>query len=244
MDFKDLKADVVPMSVRSAGLRNCRPKGRSMVWWILYGVCFVIGWSVLPLWATASISAHAVNARLLSDGFPLWRSVPTSAFAVLGEGKVGGTNWGVYAFRSRPTPKARETPCIEVATITALGEYGHSTECGSLTLSNGSENLPVFTLIGGSRPAARGGHNIGETVIGIAFASTVVKATVEVEPGAPVTLRTKYLSVRQGRKAHLGRFRYLAFSLSRDVCVKHITGVDRQGTAVVDAESYECPIGG
>jgi hypothetical protein len=74
------------------------------------------------------------------------------------------------------------------------------------------------------------------------FASNVTKVNIEVEPGRSITRKTEYLSESQSKKAHIARFRYVAFAVLRDVCVKHITGVDRLGEVLINADGNECPL--
>lgn len=174
------------------------------------------------------------------DRFPLWKDVPVRAFASLGEGKVHGTRWAVYIFRGAAKREGGKRPCIDVAHISADGIYGYSIECGPLAPAQGLDVPPVLALTSGSHRNKAGAPVLGETFLGMTFASRVKEVRLDLNSGKSITRETSYLSARQSKKAHLVRFRYIVAGLALDACIRHITGVDGQGQTVIDADTEEC----
>jgi hypothetical protein len=74
------------------------------------------------------------------------------------------------------------------------------------------------------------------------FAPSVVRVRVEVEPGPPISAPTKYLSMSQAAKVHIARYRYLAVSVGREICVKQVLGFGSDGTQLFAADGEECPL--
>jgi len=196
-------------------------------------VAFVIAGGGSPLDSTAdTLSGFA--------GFPLWKDVPVREFATLHEGRSQrGTRWGVYAFnRLGGGAAARKSPCILLASISSSGEYGYSSECGPLAPSSGPQVAPVTVGSSSSRLGNAGGES-GESFWAMTFAGEVRR--VELEGTAPRSLfRTSLLSLNQSKKAHLQRFRYLAFSVQRNVCPSRILAKDAGGATVLDAAFSDC----
>jgi hypothetical protein len=170
--------------------------------------------------------------------FPLWMDVPTSAFAVLGEGTVRQTRWGIYAFRGTGQ-RAGQSPCLEDATLyygggSGVGASFHSgMACGSLA-------PPAITpLTTESVVTAQKGLNapiVSDTVFGTTLASSVSKVKLQLRPGPTQTRQTRLLSASQARKAHLSPFRYVVFGVARKACMSRITGFD-----VLGAQLFESP---
>jgi hypothetical protein len=174
------------------------------------------------------------------ENFPLWKDVPVKAFVVAGEGRVRGTRWAAYVFRGASNRVGGQRPCIDVAHISSNGAYAYSIECGALAPAQGRDVPPVFTLSGGSHSNKPGGPIVGESFIGMTFASQVSEVQLDLSSGMSIVHRTTYLSKRQSRKAHVRRFRYIAFGLGRDVCISHVTGLDKERQTVIDADTGEC----
>jgi len=178
--------------------------------------------------------------------FPLWKDVPAQDFAVLKEGQSRhGTRWGLYTYRrAGGGSRAGKRPCILLASITAAGQYGMSAECGPLAPTSDAAAPPVSVGGGFSYNTNTDGAVMGESFWGMTFAANIAKVEVEVEPGTPVVRRVQYLSTRQSQKAHVKRFRYLVFNLSRDVCLDRVNGEDQFGQVVLKASFNECPLRG
>lgn len=174
--------------------------------------------------------------------FPLWRAVPSKSFATLGDGMLHGTHWAIYAYNGVRGKGSRDKPCLVVAHITRNGAYGSSTECGPLAPFPGPSVPPVYTLFSASYRDGVHGPQIGETFLGMSLGESIANVTMEVEPGASITRGTRYLTKAQSKKAHLARFRYLAFALNREICVKRIVAKDFTGNSVVDGDTGECPL--
>lgn len=174
------------------------------------------------------------------DDFPLWKDVPTTAFAVMGKGRVRGTRWAAFVFRGTPKREGAKRPCVQVAHISANGMYGYSSECGPLAPAQGSNVPPVYAFTGGSHRDRVGEPVVGESFIGMTFAPQVFNVQLGLSSGEHITRRTKVLSLRQSRKAHVRSFRYIALGLASDVCISHVTGLNAQGETVIDASTNEC----
>jgi hypothetical protein len=211
---------------------------------LVFGAAFA-GMVALILGSAQDAPLANAAARTKGDfrSFPLARaSVPVSSFAVLGEGIRGEVRWGVYAFRATVGKQARQHPCIVVATITRSGEYGSVPGCGALAPGGHVHRSPVGVLIGGTYSSEIGGEVSAITALAMTFDRSVSTIELEVEPGNALELQTSYLTVSQARKARLARFRFVAVSVARDVCEKHLRGLDAFGGLVLDADLKECPL--
>jgi hypothetical protein len=126
-----------------------------------------------------------------------------------------------------------------VSRISAVGEYGLSSGCSALAPAPGSEDPPLYRLLG-----VAGGKEVSEpaTFFGVLVSPEVVKATVEMEPGGTVTRKPQLLGDRKHREAAVVPLRYLAFVVNRDVCVRGISGFNDLGEKVIDAIYDECPL--
>ena len=192
--------------------------------------------------SAGSTALGAGSGRSEATAFPLWKAVPTRAFATLGTGMLHGTHWAIYAFRGSEKSKARTRPCLVVAHLTKDGRYGSSIECGFLAPALGSDVAPVYTLFGASYQRQAHGPVVGETFLGMSIAASVRSVTLTVEPGGSVSRKTQLLSSRQSAKAHLAPFRYVALAIPRNICVDHIVATDFLGSIVIDADGNECPL--
>lgn len=212
----------------------------------------VRAWSVLLLslllgaMCVASASAtHALGALDIRgrgsvyDGFPLWKDVPGHSFAVLGEGRLHGTRWAVFASRGYNDKQAAQKPCVTVAKISAQGVYGNSLGCGPLAPVNGRRVPPVHPLQSEATRFASG-RVVGESIMGLTFGVQVEKVHLDLRPGPDITRATRLISSGQASKARLQLFRYLALSVGREVCVSGIQGYDASGALVLDADTFEC----
>ncbi len=169
----------------------------------------------------------------------LWRDVPSTAFAILAEGKIHGTQWGVYVFRP-PNGGAPGMPCLMVASRSRPVGSVDTTACGKPAPVRSIHETPVFPARGESRRAGPGAAVIGEWFGAMSLSASVMKIQVDFGPGGTITRRTSYLSANQGRKARVERFRYVTFAMGRDVCVNEIRGYDNAGDIVLESSPREC----
>lgn len=173
--------------------------------------------------------------------FPLAKDVPGKSFAILGEGALPDkTRWGAYASRVGAGNLGREHPCISVARITQLGEYGHATSCGPLAPGGRPQKVPVNLLIAGSYNNKPDGPVIGESVGALSFDLSVWKVVLGLADGNSVVRHTKIFNAKQQAKTRLPKFRYVAFAMQREICVATISGYTRSGKLVLDAETQLC----
>jgi hypothetical protein len=175
------------------------------------------------------------------EDFPLWRSVPVQAFAVLGEGTVRKTRWGAYVFRASDSVGSGTRPCIALASITATGAFGSLNRCGPLVPVKDVKTPPTYTLRSSTSRNSKNGPILGEAFLAMTFAPSVSRVRIDIS-GKTITRLTRPLSIQQSKKANVSRFRYVAFGIRQDVCVRHVEGFDRMGNLVIDANTNECPI--
>ena len=184
--------------------------------------------------------ASARNNRQAGAGnYPLWRVLPTRSYAILGEGTVRQTRWGIYAFRQ--PGKGRNAPvCIEEVGLTFFGMFNTDIECG---VPSPPAEWPPFTLTSASikRPES---PVVGETVMGMMLGLDVQRVTLHVNPGRSVKRSTRLLSDEQAAKAHVAPFRYLALGLARDLCLDGVDGFDAKGLRVLSTPRANCPSSG
>lgn len=189
-------------------------------------------WAFLP---TAHTSQPAREPQWIKE-YPLWKTLPTSAFAVLREGTVARSRWGIYAYRG-DGPAGGSRPCIEEVNLTFEGGLSTSgSSCGPLPTG---DKPPIFTLTGLSWKYP-GRAVIGETVIGMVVSKSVSRVSINVNPVPKVVRRTRYLSVSQARKARIQRFRYVALAIPRDVCLMGVEGFDIGGRRVLNTGLDPC----
>lgn len=200
--------------------------------------------SCLLLWACSAgaRSDEQANAHAkVSRRFPLQHEVPSRYFAVLREGDFHGTQWGAYIYADGAGDDSSQRPCLFLARITAGGIFGDVEKCGALAPAEGSGGIPVYALLG--RSEYIGKRAIEETVLAATFAPSVVKVRLQVEPGKAIVRHTSILDKPRQRKGRVAPLRYMALAVSRDICVKRITGYDRTGRVIVNADTTECPLG-
>lgn len=175
------------------------------------------------------------------EDFPLWMSVPSKAFAVLGEGVVRQTRWALYVYRGRGKEGA-ERPCLDLATIYfGVGEgesFRNGTACGPLAppakrIVTTKADLQVQKKIDGPI--------VGSSVLGMAVGSHVATLEVELDPDGKVVGKTRYLSARQAAKAHVRRFRYFTLARAKKICLDAVEGFSFNAEKVLDYEfADEC----
>lgn len=235
----DISLQLRPLDTRMRHLRGARRLGVLTI-----GVFVAVGLLTLPCSAVAI--DPSLEETVTSAGhaeFPLWKTVPVKAFAVLKEGTLSGSRWGVYAYRAPKGGKtAGQNPCLVLARSTPEGQVGTAGGCGSPAPNGGSGALPVAPLIGGAHSTRPGAPAVGEAFSGMTFGTEVQKVRVVVEPGPPILLHTRLLSEDQSAKARLVQFRYAVFAVRRDICVKRIEAYDFGGARILRAPTEECPV--
>lgn|GEM_PF-3446150 len=178
----------------------------------------------------------ALRASSSKEGwwrFPLWKDVPGRPFVVLGKGVRHGAQWAVFASNGSGTRRGHGRPCITVARFTADDRYGNATGCGPLVPFEGHhQRSPIHPLIGEN----------GASFFGLSFSPNVVRVEVELEPERLISQVPNLLSVAQGKKAHLKRFRYLAMSVDQPSCIEDIRGYNASGHLILNASTGDCPL--
>jgi hypothetical protein len=189
----------------------------------------------------ASGSGRPPEAHIRSSiaSFPLWKSVPSGTFAVLGRGVLHGGKWEVFASPESSRDRRRE-PCLIVARIASDFRFGSAAGCGLPAPLNGPHHPPVNPLYTESIIRRSGGRAIEASYTALSVAQNISRVELGLVPGPNVVRDTKMLSAAQARKSHLDRFRYLALALPRVVCISSISGFDALGVEVFSAAMDEC----
>jgi hypothetical protein len=180
----------------------------------------------------SSLASQRPSPRTTTfKSFPLWRLLPTPAFAVLGEGVIHGRRWGIYVFRGAGR-HGSERPCVQLITARRVpGGAAVSTagaECGALA-PPGSPTVTQANF-----------NSVGGSIIGLVAGSNVASVTLTLSPAPSKTVRTRALNQRQAKKAHVKQFHYFALALSRTVCIERMTGSDSLGAVVFDSPARTC----
>ena len=209
-----------------------------------YSVCVAAVASMFAVMSTESratpngpVGHRTANAAPAVRSYPLWSVLPTRSFAILGEGSIRQTRWGVYVFRQ--AGKGSDAPaCIEEVDLTFFGLFSTDIECGVPAPPN---DWPPFTLTSAStkRPDS---PVVGETVMSMMLGLNVLRVTLNVNPGISVKRSTRLLSAKQAAKAHVEPFRYLALGLARDVCLDGVEGFDADDHRVLSTPLAGCRV--
>jgi hypothetical protein len=177
---------------------------------------------------------------------PLWRMLPTRAFATLGVGRGPASQWAAYTYRS-PSSVMRPgiKPCIVVLGVTRESTFLHNGVCGQVQPSvSAPEEPPSYALMSASVESR--GQSSAESVFAAGLPSVVERVAVRFEDayGHRFTREasTKMLSEAQGRKARLVPFRYVVISVRSNVCVDSMIGYGVGGGALFDLREGECPL--
>ncbi len=173
--------------------------------------------------------------------FPLWMGLRGKAFAVLDEGTVRQVRWGVYAFRGTGS-FAGEKPCLELAMLSYGGGAGGASfqtnsSCGPLAPP---AHRVVLVKNGFSMQKAVNGPTASATVFGMTLGPSVKEVRVGLRPNPAELRATRYVSARQARKAHVQRFRYVAFGIPRAACFEDLMGFDSLHNQVVHIQPERC----
>lgn len=203
----------------------------------------------LVLGVADGLSHESRAARI--DGFPLWRSLGTDRFAVLGRGHIHGGKWEVFATaQARRNP--RREPCLTVARISHDARVGAAGGCGAPAPLDGPLSPPVHPTITESSFGVNGHLLRAASYMAMSVAPPIRHVELKLVPrlnsesgshAQDLSIPTKSLSAAQGRKAGLKQFRFVALAIPRDVCLAQVTGFDAAGTQVFSAVTGECGSG-
>ena len=201
--------------------------------------------SSLALGVASGLGDESRSAYI--DGFPLWRSLNTDRFAVLGRGHIHGGKWEVFATSQSRRNRHRE-PCLTVARISHDARFGAAGGCGAPAPIDGPLTPPVHpTITEFRRPV--GGAATAASYMAMSFAPTIRRVELELVPRSStgsgsgvqhLRMGTKSLSAAQARKAQLQQFRYVVLAIPREVCLERVTGFDAAGAQVLSAATGEC----
>jgi hypothetical protein len=189
---------------------------------VLFAGVVCVGW-----FGVAEVSS---NTRKGTPGAPLWKALPTSSFAVLGQDLVGRQQWGVYGFRSR-AGRAALRPCIEIVSLKA-DAHGYSVlqggpVCGPL-VPPGDEPVVARTVFGKG------------SVTAVAVGLDVDRVVLDLEPGPFQGRKTRLLTPAQAAKAHVGQFRYVVLPINRKACLRSLSGFSASGDQLFATASGGC----
>ena len=168
--------------------------------------------------------------------FPLWSQLPTKAFVVLGEGGFGSRRWGVYAYR--PThgggPGAVCLQIVNLRFLRAANQISVSSgaaECGDVASRSGQPVVAQADLRDGQ-----------SSIVATVAPSAVENVKFVVDPPPDLSRDLRALTVRRAGKAHLGEMSYVAFRVTRLVCMREIIGMDASGASLFKTPRRQCPL--
>lgn len=184
--------------------------------------------------SVAVMSAAAVQAPadspvpILSDG---GSSIP---YAILGHGHVAGVEWGIATFRGRALPSNR--PClVEIFRSDIPGGSSSGVSCGRLA----PPGWPIYTL----NEISQGfpdGRRREATILGMTFSPRVVEVLLDLGHGQTLRRKTQILGSVEASRAEVDRFRYIALSIPRAVCLEGVTGYNRRERVILKTTRYDC----
>lgn len=175
--------------------------------------------------------------------FPLEVDVPVKKYAVLRRSVDPSTYWKAFAFRAPPAESNRSggKACIAVGGVSKRGEYQFTGDCGPLSPVTGETESPVYTRLS-TVETLNGKRTGGETVIAMSTSTEVARLTLDLEPGPPISAKTRLFDSTEAAKINLRPFRFIAVAIPRQVCVQGATGTSRAGAIVLKASGFECPL--
>lgn len=178
--------------------------------------------------------AATATATSVFNSFPLWKDVPVKQFATLKEGRAKGGRWAVYGFRHARGARWRDKPCLHLARITSDGRYGDVGGCDMLAPRGGVGRRPLLV----SMSEAGSGRSL--TYFAATFASEIVNVRLDFDDGTSMRRTPERIGKRRAQKARVEDFKLLAATVSRDVCIQRVVGLNSRGETVLDAASGEC----
>src|SRR4051812_14918779 len=158
-----------------------------------------------------TVTVHGISSQAQAEsaphrptwGFPLWKDVPGSSYAVLRHGRMKDSEWAAFVSRDRPNQRARMRPCVTVARVTKDGRYANAGACGPLAPEAGLRYPPIHPLIGGD----------SGSFFAISFATEVRTVDIQLGSGRVLRRQARLLSEGQAEKAHLQSLRYISEAL-------------------------------
>jgi hypothetical protein len=191
----------------------------------------------ISLIAIFLISVSCAATSFASGEPPAWSvdehsslSTAQDRVVTLGDGSTRRLRWRISAFRGRGSSAGQ--PCLFEQNALFDG-YSQAVECGSPA----PPGDPLFTQFSASWD--RGDEDVAATSFGLVFSVDVVRVTLDLVPGPSRTVRTRLLSTGQSKKSRLDQFRYLAFGVARDACLRRVIGFDGDGSEILN-ESPGC----
>lgn len=157
----------------------------------------------------------------------------------LKSGGLNGYRWNVVASRDSGKQGGKQ-PCLLISTSDRqassgeAGFSGYTKGCSPLPRS-GAPNVLSATVGEGKRETA---------VFGMAFSPKVATADLEFGSGEHRRVRLRSLTNTQQRNAGVRPFRYGAFAVRGNPCLRQVTGVNAKGNAIYRGPSDDCPEAG
>jgi hypothetical protein len=68
----------------------------------------------------------------------------------------------------------------------------------------------------------------------------VVEVLLDLGHGQDLRRKTQVLRSVEASRAKVDRFRYIALSIRRAVCLEGVTGYNRRGRVILDTTRYDC----
>jgi hypothetical protein len=208
---------------------------KSCAGWLALALTVLCGmiW-VVPAWS-ASGQAHGGSGKSLPGwvlDFPLWKVLPSSHFARLGEGVVNRRRWAIYTFaKGRSASKGR--PCIE--------EVGLRYEAGVLKLTKSEASCgglapPQATPVTTENVLS----NVPGVIVGMTLANSVKRVTLDFSNRSSLDTAARSLTSSQAAKARVRQFRYVAVGLVRKACLEDTKGFSSSGVQLFETTPLEC----
>lgn len=162
----------------------------------------------------------------------------------LAEGRVGNFDWSVRASRlTGPAglgTKGRRRPCLAVAAGRSIGQSYRVREVELCSRVPGYLAAKEPPLVVQAREPSSGGRT-ATTIIAMAFAPAVRSVEIAVASGYGQTWRPRRLNARQGRKARLVRFRYIAVARRGWWCADQLITYGQGGNELWNSGGGMCP---
>ena len=171
---------------------------------------------------------------------PLWRyaGLPRDSFAVLDEGIVRKTKWGLYAFRSKRTGD----PCLALVDLLFAGVH-HAFSVHSERSCRPSASLdrrPISVHSGYQYQERVGAPIVSADGLGFGFSDQVSHVSMDLQSGTHRTFAPRMMSSQQARKAGVMPFRYLAVGVASEVCIDRVEGFDDAGNQLFAYAPEQC----
>lgn len=152
----------------------------------------------------------------------------------LGSGKLSGFRWEVTLQRDAGA-RGGQRPCVGTGLVeshepASLAFQRFLKVCGALTSST-PPNVVSLSV----------GKNEAElSVIGMAFASSVVTLRIDSGSLGEKELKLKLLNVKQAEVAHTRQIRFAAFAVKGSFCLGRMTAYGKAGQVLFEAPAEPC----